>query len=244
MEKKIDWEKTILKLIISILILGLIIVGFYLLFRYLGWTSLTKEQLQEKISSFGIWASLVFILASFLQVTFIPIPSTVTIIAGSFLFGPLLSFIYSYIGIVLGSILAFYLGRLIGKPFVNWVIGDEKVVDDYLLKMKNKENIILFFMFLFPFFPDDALCSLAGILPMSFLTFLFMQLTTRLTSIGATLLFMSGEIIPYQGWGLVVIIFVCLLGLAAFVISLKYAEKINELFYRLVEKITSKNKKR
>ena len=244
MKKKIDWKKTILKLIISILILGLIIVGFYLLFRYLGWTSLTKEQLQEKISSFGIWAPLVFILASFLQVTFIPIPSTVTIIAGSFLFGPLLSFIYSYIGIVLGSILAFYLGRLIGKPFVNWVIGDEKVVDDYLLKMKNKENIILFFMFLFPFFPDDALCSLAGILPMSFLAFLFMQLTTRLTSIGATLLFMSGEIIPYQGWGLVVIIFVCLLGLAAFVISLKYAEKINELFYRLVEKITSKNKKR
>lgn len=244
MKKKIDWKKTILKLIISILILGLIIVGFYLLFRYLGWTSLTKEQLQEKISSFGIWAPLVFILASFLQVTFIPIPSTVTIIAGSFLFGPFLSFIYSYIGIVLGSILAFYLGRLIGKPFVNWVIGDEKVVDDYLLKMKNKENIILFFMFLFPFFPDDALCSLAGILPMSFLAFLFMQLTTRLTSIGATLLFMSGEIIPYQGWGLVVIIFVCLLGLAAFVISLKYAEKINELFYRLVEKITSKNKKR
>lgn len=242
-KKKVDWKKIILKLLFSGLIIVAIVVGFYFLFKSLGWTSITREELQEKLISTGIWAPLVFILASFLQVTFIPIPSTVTILAGNYLFGPGLSFLYSYIGIIIGSVLAFFLGRLIGRPFVNWVIGDVTAVDEYLKRMKNKEKVVLFFMFLLPLFPDDAICALAGILPISFLSFLFMQIVTRATSIGGTLLFMSGEVIPYNGWGLAVIIVVCVLAIIAFIYSFKNAEKINDFFYKLIDKIFYKKNK-
>lgn len=243
MEKKIDIKSIIIKIIISLLVIGLIILGLYFLFKYLGWTNLTKEELQAKIASTGLFAPIVFIVASFLQVTFIPIPSSVTIIVGNYLFGFWLSFLYSYIGIILGSILAFYLGRWLGRPFVNWVVGDSKAVDEYLIKMKNKENVILFFMFLLPLFPDDALCSLAGILPISFLTFLFMQLLTRATSILGTLFFMSGEIIHYDALGITIIVIVCILALVAFYLSYKYADKINEIFYNIMDKITFRKKK-
>lgn len=243
MEKKIDIKRIIIKIIISLLVIGLIILGLYFLFKYLGWTNLTKEELQAKIASTGVFAPIVFIVASFLQVTFIPIPSSVTIIVGNYLFGFWLSFLYSYIGIILGSILAFYLGRWIGRPFVNWVVGDSKAVDEYLIKMKNKEKVILFFMFLLPLFPDDALCSLAGILPISFLTFLFMQLLTRATSILGTLFFMSGEIIHYDALGISIIVIVCILALVAFYLSYKYADKINEIFYNIMDKITFRKKK-
>lgn len=243
MEKKIDIKSIIIKIIISLLVIGLIILGLYFLFKYLGWTNLTKEELQAKIASTGVFAPIVFIVASFLQVTFIPIPSSVTIIVGNYLFGFWLSFLYSYIGIILGSILAFYLGRWLGRPFVNWVVGDSKAVDEYLIKMKNKEKVILFFMFLLPLFPDDALCSLAGILPISFLTFLFMQLLTRATSILGTLFFMSGEIIHYDALGISIIVIVCILALVAFYLSYKYADKINEIFYNIMDKITFRKKK-
>ncbi len=243
MEKKIDIKSIIIKIIISLLVIGLIILGLYFLFKYLGWTNLTKEELQAKIASTGVFAPIVFIVASFLQVTFIPIPSSVTIIVGNYLFGFWLSFLYSYIGIIFGSILAFYLGRWLGRPFVNWVVGDAKAVDEYLIKMKNKENVILFFMFLLPLFPDDALCSLAGILPISFLTFLFMQLLTRATSILGTLFFMSGEIIRYDALGITIIVIVCILALVAFYLSYKYADKINEIFYNIMDKITFRKKK-
>ena len=243
MEKKIDIKSIIIKIIISLLVIGLIILGLYFLFKYLGWTNLTKEELQAKIASTGVFAPIVFIVASFLQVTFIPIPSSVTIIVGNYLFGFWLSFLYSYIGIILGSILAFYLGRWLGRPFVNWVVGDSKAVDEYLIKMKNKEKVILFFMFLLPLFPDDALCSLAGILPISFLTFLFMQLLTRATSILGTLFFMSGEIIRYDALGITIIVIVCILALVAFYLSYKYADKINEIFYNIMDKITFRKKK-
>ncbi len=243
MEKKIDIKSIIIKIIISLLVIGLIILGLYFLFKYLGWTNLTKEELQAKIASTGVFAPIVFIVASFLQITFIPIPSSVTIIVGNYLFGFWLSFLYSYIGIIFGSILAFYLGRWLGRPFVNWVVGDAKAVDEYLIKMKNKENVILFFMFLLPLFPDDALCSLAGILPISFLTFLFMQLLTRATSILGTLFFMSGEIIHYDALGITIIVIVCILALVAFYLSYKYADKINEIFYNIMDKITFRKKK-
>ena len=39
------------------------------------------------------------------------------------------------------------LGRKIGRPFVNWIVGDKETVDYYLKKLKGKETIILFFMF-------------------------------------------------------------------------------------------------
>jgi uncharacterized membrane protein YdjX (TVP38/TMEM64 family) len=213
-----------------------------LIFKHFGITELTREQIQEYISSTGAIAPLVFILASFLQVTFVPIPSTVTILAGCFMFGAPLAFVFSYVGIMLGALLAFALGRLIGRPYLVWVAGSKEEADSWIAKLKGRENVFLFFAFLFPLFPDDLLCSVAGMLPVKFSTFTIMQLITRTTAIGATLLFMSGEIIPYEGWGLVVIAFLIILALAAFVLSMKYAEELNRLFEGLVRKIADKIK--
>ena len=142
---------------------------------------------------------------------------------------------------LLGGSLAFWLGRLIGKKFVYWVAGDKETVEDYLHKMKGKESVVLFFMFLFPFFPDDMLCCLAGITSMSFTTFTIMQVITRFTSISATIFFMSGEIIPYHGWGIPVLILISILGIIAFIISYKNADKIQDWFVNLFKKKKEKN---
>ena len=234
---KKETKESILKLTVSVLIIGVILLAIYLIFKHFGISDLTREQIQEYIFSTGAIAPIVFILASFLQVTFIPIPSTVTILAGSFIFGAPLSFVYSYIGIMLGALLAFGLGRLVGRPYLVWIAGSKEEADRWIAKLKGRENVFLFFAFLFPLFPDDLLCSVAGMLPVKLSTFTIMQLITRTTAIGATLIFMSGEIIPYEGWGLVVIALLVLLALAAFVLSMKYAEELNKLFEALVKSV-------
>ena len=230
-------KKAIVRLLCSAAVIALILLGAYFIFKACGITDLTKEQLQKYISSTGAVAPLVFIGVSFLQVTFVPIPGAVTILAGNYLFGAGLSFLYSYIGMMLGGLLAFYLGRLIGRPYINWVAGGKEQADGWIKRLKGRETVFLFFAFLLPLFPDDLLCSVAGILPISFMTFLIMQIITRATSIGGTLLFMSGEVIPYHGWGLWVLGVIVVLSIAAFIVSLKYADKLNAFFDNFINKI-------
>ena len=114
-----EGKKALIKLCVFALVIGAVIGGLYLIAHLLGWTKMTEEELQSWIASTGAIAPLVFILISFVQVTFIPIPAAVTIIAGSYLFGTWLAFVYSYIGVMLGTMLAFGLGRWIGRPFVD-----------------------------------------------------------------------------------------------------------------------------
>ena len=229
-------RKWIKKLVFSAIGVIVFIVVLILIYRALGWHRFSKDELQEYLSSKGAWALFFYFLLSFLQVSFIPLPSTVTILAGNYLFGTWQAFLVSYFAMLLGSLVAFLMGRWIGRPFVNWVVGDPGTVDNYLKKLKGKEKVTLFFMFLFPFFPDDVLCSVAGILPLSWWAFLLMQILTRATSIGATLFFMSGEIIPYHGWGLVVLISVSILGILAFVICFRHAEVLEKAFFSLFGK--------
>ena len=74
---------------------------------------------------------------------------------------------------------------------------------------------------------------------MNYITFIIIQLITRITSILGTLIFMSGTIIPYQGWGLVIIIGSFILGIIGFILSYKYSDKINNLLEKLSEKVTN-----
>ncbi len=241
-EKKFD-KKIILRLSLSLLVIVAILGVFYLIAYLLGWTKLSKEELQAFLASKGAIAPLIFIAMSFLQVTFVPVPSSITIVVGNYIFGFWESFIYSFIGIVLGSLFAFFLGRIAGKPFVNWAFGGKEEAEKYMKRLKGKEKVVLFFMFFLPMFPDDALCALAGILPITWIQFIIMQIVTRITSILGTLFFMSGEVIPYSGWGLAVIIIVAIASILAFIICFKYAEKIENAFDRLMNKIVKKSKK-
>ena len=235
--------KVALRLLLSVAIVGGIIGLVYLVMYLLGIHDLTQEQLRDYIASFGAIAPVIYVVVSFLQVTFIPIPSTVTIIAGNYVFGPWIAFLCSYIGCLLGSIFAFFLGRLIGRPFVNWVVGSPEKVDGWLKKLKGREKILLFFMFLLPFFPDDILCTVAGITAMSWGGFIAIQLITRVTTIAGSIVFLSGEIIPYEGWGLVVIIVGSLICIVAFLLSLKYSEQINGFISKIATKFKPRKMK-
>ena len=231
-------KKTLCRLLLTGLGILLIIGGAYLLFRALGWTDVSREGLQAFIASKGVIAPIIFILISFLQVTFIPLPGALTIVAGCYVFGMWRSFLYSYIGMMLGSMLAFWLGRVIGRRFISWLVGGQEKTDEWLLKFKDRENVLLFFMFLLPGFPDDTLCSVAGILPITWGGFIVMQIITRATSIGTTVLFLSGRIIPYHGWGLVVLGVGALIGLIAFIFCFRKAAELNAFCVRLLQRIS------
>ena len=229
-------KKLIKKSILSALGIALLVGVIYLVMHLLGLSEITREEVQTSVERTGAIAPLVFIVLTFLQVTVVPIPSAVTIVAGSYIFGPWLSFLYSYIGLILGSMFAFLLGRKIGRPFVNWLAGDAEEADRWIERLRGRERVLLYFMFFLPAFPDDLLCSIAGLFNLTYREFLVMQLITRTTSVAGTLFFMSGEVIPYNALGISLLCAVGALALVAFILSMKYYENIKAFVDRVLGK--------
>ncbi len=192
--------------------------------------------LRNYVASFGASGVFVYILLQFLQVVVLPIPAFISTVAGVYLFGSFYASIYSLVGILLGSVLAFMVGRFLGYKVVKWLIGKE-TLDKWLLKIKNKDKIILTFMFLFPFFPDDVLCFVAGLSSMSVSYFLIMITICRIISIFFTTYSVSGAIIPYTTWwGILIWITIFILTIILSLYLYKNGEKIQKFFKKTRKK--------
>ncbi len=203
----------------------------------------STEAFVDYINNSGGVAELLFLLIQFLQVTFIPIPSTITTVGATFLFPQFWkAFILATSGLIIGSMFAFFLGRVFGVRLANWLVGEETMTK-YQKFMKGKDKIILFYMFLFPFFPDDFLCLLAGLTNMSYLGFFVMMVFTRSIGTAGTIFMAKGVLrIPFEGWGIPIWIALIAIVFALFILTVKYSSKIEEFMMKFVDKLTFKSK--
>ena len=183
----------------------------------------SRESLRAFLVSFGWWAPVIFFLLQVVQVIFSPIPGNVTTLAGGAIFGLAAGFILSGAGILIGSLLAFFLARLFGQRAVILLVG-EKHFARYNRLVAGRGGIGLALLFLLPFFPDDLLCLLAGLSALPARLFLLFLIIGRLpmtflaTLLGAGLLSFS----PWQWVVIGVLILVILL------VFFKYGERIEE----------------
>lgn len=183
------------------------------------------DALRDYIAGFGNMAVFLFILFCFLQVVVLPVPGSIAVAAGVALFGPLKCAIFSFIGIVTGSIVAFAIGRWVGYKAVKWIVGKE-ALDKWLQKLKNKDYLILSIMFLLPMFPDDILCFVAGLSSMTWGYFLVMIVVTRAISVASTSF--SFGLIPFNTWwGILIWIVIAVLIGISFWLVCKYSDKID-----------------
>ena len=219
--------KSLYRLAICLIVCLLILSGIFFAVCATGFIKdmTSIEALREYIESSGNWAVWVFILFQFLQVVILPIPSTVTVMAGVALFGPLKCSIFSFIGIFIGSVLAFGIGRWLGYKVVSWIVGKEDL-DKWLKRIKGKDYLILSIMFLLPLFPDDVLCFIAGLSSMTWGYFLVMIFVTRALSI--TLSAYSFDTIPFTTWwGILCWALIISAVVALFWLVCKYSDKID-----------------
>jgi uncharacterized membrane protein YdjX (TVP38/TMEM64 family) len=121
-----------------------------------------RQVLKEQIDRVGFPAHLLFIggVAAQVVLSIIPVGATMPILGG-FFFGPILGIMYTTLGIVLGSALAFYLGRKFGRPILEDYI-EPKTLQQFDKQSEHKGLITLLFIFLIPFTPDNAICIVAG----------------------------------------------------------------------------------
>lgn len=132
-----------------------------------------QDKLQALLQSAGFLGPLVFIIIQIVQCVIPIIPGGITLLIGVLVFGPFWGFVYNYVGIILGSCAAFYLARFYGQPLVKAMVK-ERTFNKYmgwLNKNQKKFNIFFFIAMVFPFFPDDLICMIAGLSKMKFRQF-------------------------------------------------------------------------
>lgn len=148
----------------------LLLVG---LISYFSWrlmpqvTHLFKhpEQFRSLLLGFGSWSLVVFIGLQVLQVIAAPLPGELIQIAGGYVYGVLTGTLLSLLGILLGSLMAFYLARWLGYPLLQALISKEKLEHFHDLLNTNRAEVIVFVLFLVPGAPKDILTFIAGATP-------------------------------------------------------------------------------
>ncbi len=154
----------------------------------------SEEAMAQFLSGFGIWGPLAFVGLQVVQVVIPIMPGGISCLAGVLLFGPVWGFVYNYVGICIGSALAFQIARKFGMPAVERAAGSQKL-GRYLKWVDNGVFDRLFAAAIFfPAAPDDLLCFLAGVTRMRFRKFLLIILLGKpfsiaLYSLGLTVIF-------------------------------------------------------
>jgi len=188
------------------------------------------QEFKKTISSYGAYAPLAFILLQVLQIVIAPIPGGAVEFLGGVLFGVKAGFIYSMIGLTLGSWLAFSLARIFEKVAVEKFVSKQtRKKFDYLVE--HQGAILSFVLFLIPGFPKDALCYILGLTPMHLGIFLTISTIGRIPgTLMATL--QGAKAFEHQ-----YVLFLILLGLSALVILIFYIyhEEIHNWVKKLKE---------
>ncbi len=142
-----------------------------------------REALRAWILGWGWAGFLAFILLQVFQVVVFIVPGEIVQVAGGWIFGLWQSAGLSILGIGIGSLVNFAAGRILGRPFVVSLFGEEKVHHAEALAEGGKAAAGFFLLFAIPGIPKDVLCYVAGLTTMRFWTFLAISLAGRLPGI-------------------------------------------------------------
>lgn len=158
-----DWKK-VLSAIVLILTFACAAV---LLWAYFHGEFDSVDTLKAYIGRFGLFAPLVLTAIQAMQVVVPVLPGFWGCAVGAALFGTAGGFACNYIGISLGSIIAFFLARHYGVSIVKSLFQERYYAkwESWIGKWRYYPAV-MFTVTLLPLFPDDFFCYFSGLTKM------------------------------------------------------------------------------
>lgn len=229
----------ILNAFILALIIGLVLFFSWKYLPQLMHLIKNPSRFKHYIESFGAVGVLVYIAFQVLQVVVAAIPGEFIQIAGGYIYGTFLGTVYSILGIVLGSTIAFFIARGLGFRLLKNFISEEGLHKFTALLNNPRAEIVMFLLFLIPGVPKDFLVYAAGLTPIKPLHFLSICMLARFPAILASSF--VGSNIHQKDYSEVIIVssIACLF----FVVGVLYREQITRwVVHGPLEKILHKKK--
>ncbi len=192
----------------SLFSLNMLLATILVIFFILNMTGLFEEisdieHIKNLILKSGTSGIIICFLIIVLNVILLPAPNVLFYLGITAVYGPLIAFLICYLGTIIGSVIAFSIARKFGKRLVIWCFGKEDT-EKYSTLLSKKGNLPFLIMQFFPFFPDDILCMVAGLSNMSYKFLTLSIVFVRPFYIMAVCFLGTGEIIPFNSYGLII----------------------------------------
>jgi len=209
----------------AIVFVIVLIVAFFLL-RYLNLDQFTDpEYLRMLLIDAGYWGY--FLLVGLLLVAIpLPIPSTPIVLAGGYVYGPIIGTLLALIAVFLGGSIAFYTTRIFGRPVLESLV-DEHHITHFNHIFKKRGVTAAFISYALPLFPSDIVHLMLGLTRISYKHFLALNLAGHipryliLNSLGGD--FFSGFTLSSL-W--------TILGAGIFILIAVFREPLKRLFFK------------
>ncbi|MCL1926631.1 MAG: VTT domain-containing protein [Syntrophorhabdaceae bacterium] len=193
-----------------------------------------RERIIGFLDSLGPWSFAGFIFLQIIQVVAAPIPGEITGVLGGFLYGPLIGILLSTIGLTAGSMIAFQISRVLGRPTVEHMV-DPRIMKRFDFLLHHRGAFLVFLLFLLPGFPKDYLCYVLGLGRLSLFEFTAISATARV--LGTVILTFGGAFLRQKRY--MELSLLTAAAVAFVVLVLLYKNSLERWFRALHEKNTN-----
>lgn len=206
-----------IKLLFVILKFGLLlslVIGIPLYITFFNKDLLTMfnslDSVNQYLDQYKTASVFVYIGLQALQILISVIPGQPLNFAAGYAYTFGFGYLYSIIGAAIGTILAFYLAKFLGRDALHLMFGEKKIAK-FIHKLNSKRGfIIVFVLYLIPGLPKDLLSYAAGVSEMRLKSFLIISLVGR--SPGMMFSIMVGSMFNNESYiGIGVLSFVALI---------------------------------
>lgn len=232
--KRLRTGVSVLKLLI---LFGIVIgVPVYVYFTYPELVDRFRslEEINMLLKQYKTASIFIYIGLQIFQIVVSVLPGQALQFAAGYAYHFWLGFIFSVIGVALGTVITFYLARLLGKDALQVIFGEEKFSRFVQTLNRKRAYVVLFVIFLIPGIPKDLFTYAAGVSEIRIVPFLLLSLVGRTPAMMGSI--MMGSMF-YNGsfFGLIV------LGIAAvvlFILGLTNRDKLmkwsDEFYSRMI----------
>lgn len=193
------------------------------------------EALQALFEAHHSHTILIYLALQILQIVICVIPGQALQLAAGYLFGFGMGFLWSFLGAAIGTVITFYLAKLLGRDAMDMIFGQRKIME-VLNNINCKRGIIaVFVIYLIPGIPKDICTYAAGLSRIKIKPFLIVSMVGRTPGMMGSLL-IGYQLLEGQYVGAMI---VGALAVILFVLGVIFKDRILSLFNRAYDKLST-----
>ena len=179
MRKRFKVVSAILKLALLIVIVIGIPLYIYFFHRDIISVFSSKDSIEAFFFEYRAESVFIYMGSQILQIVICIIPGQWLQFAAGYMYGFWLGYLYSLIGAFLGTIITYYVARILGHDAMHLIFGEEKIQKMLETLNSKKAVVLVFLIFLIPGVPKDLCNYVAGLSEMKLKPFLIVSLIGR-----------------------------------------------------------------